>query len=170
MFFQLDTKENYNGCKKVYYDGKCIMTVDMDYAKEDSIREYLNEILGAFKERAYEEFDIENRFESEVRKIWQGNEHIYELKNQIEQKIKQESEQEIEDDSIDRKIEKGLREVEQLFSAMKEILNADEFELFKKLRNEEVHCLNDLETKFFAGNGCLDYVWVEYNGEKESRL
>ena len=105
--------------KKVYYDGKCIMTVDMDYAQEDSIREYLNEI---------------------------------------------------EEDSIERKIEKGLREVEQLFCAMKEILNADEFELFKKLRNEEVHCLNDLETKFFAGNGCLDYVWVEYNGEKESRL
>ena len=85
----------------------------------------------------------------------------------MEQKIKQEREQEIEEDSIERKIEKGLREVEQLFCAMKEILNADEFELFKKLRNEEVHCLNDLEAKFYAGNGCLDYVWVDDNGKKK---
>lgn len=49
------------GIKKVYYGGKCIMTVDMDYVKEDSMYEYLNEILRMLQERAYKEFDGEKR-------------------------------------------------------------------------------------------------------------
>lgn len=49
------------GIKKVYYGGKCIMTVDMDYVKEDSMYEYLNEILRMLQERAYKEFDVEKR-------------------------------------------------------------------------------------------------------------
>lgn len=33
--------------EKVYYNGKCIMTVDMDYIDRDSVNyEYLQEILG----------------------------------------------------------------------------------------------------------------------------
>ena len=145
--------------KKVYYDGKCIMTVDMDYVKEDCMYEYLNEILGMFQERAFKEFDLENKYESEARKIWEGNESLYELKNQVEQKI----EQEIVADSLEKCFEK----VDLLFCTMKEKLNADEFELFKKLRNEEVRCLNNLEQNFYAGKGCFDYVWVEQNGEKD---
>ena len=148
--------------KKVYYDGKCVMTVDMDYVKDDSMYEYLNEIFGMFQERAYKEFDVENRYESEARKVWKGNENLYELKNQVEQKI----DKEIEDDSFEKCFEK----VEQLFCIMKEKLNADEYELFKKLRNEEVRCLNDLEQNFFAGKGCLDYVWIEQNGKKDYRF
>ena len=134
---------------KVYYNGKCVMSVDMDYVKEDSMYEYLNEVFGMFQERAYKEFDVENRYESEARKVWKGNEGLYELKNQVEQQI----EQEIPADSFER--------VEQLFCIMKEKLNADEFEVFSKLRNEEVCCFNDLEQNFYVGEGCLDYVWIE---------
>lgn len=82
--------------KKVYYGGKCIMTVDMDYVNEDSMYEYLNEIFGMFQERAYREFDVEKRYESEARKVWEGNEDLYELKNQVEQELEQEFEQEDE--------------------------------------------------------------------------
>ena len=53
---------------------------------------------------------------------------------------------------------------------MKEKLNAEEFEIFKKLRNKEVKALNDFETNFYAGTGCLDYVWVEKNGKKDYRF
>ena len=36
--------------EKVYYNGKCIMTVDMDYIDRDSVNyEYLQEILGGFQ-------------------------------------------------------------------------------------------------------------------------
>ncbi len=36
--------------EKVYYNGKCIMTVDMDYIDRDSVNyEYLQEILGDFR-------------------------------------------------------------------------------------------------------------------------
>ena len=143
---------------KVYYNGKCIMTVDMDYVEEDIMYEYLNEILGKFQEKAYKEFDLESKYKSEAKKVWEGHEDLYELKNQAEQKV----EQEIEVDSF----EKYDEQVEQLFRIMKEKLNAEEFELFKKLRNEEVRRFNDLECNFYAGNGCFDYVWVEWNGRK----
>ena len=140
--------------KKLFYDEKCIMTVDMDYVKEDIMYEYLNEIFGMFQERAYQEFDIKSRYEFEARKVWKGNEDLYELMNQVEQQIDQEIEI------------GGFEKVELLFSRMKERLNEEEFELFRKLRNEEVTSYNNLETDFFAGNGCLDYVWVERNGKK----
>lgn len=145
--------------KKVYYAGKCIMTVDMDYVKEDSIYEYFNEFFGMLQEKAYKEFEIENRYESEARKVWKGYEWICELKDQVEQKL----DKEIAVDSWDKMTEK----VELLYSIMKDKLNADEFELFKKLRNEEVQCFNKLEQDFFAGEGCLDYVWIEKNGRKD---
>ena len=144
----------------MYYDGKCIMTVDMDYVKEDSMYEYLNEIFGMFQERAYKDFNVENRYESEARKVWKGNEDIYELMNKIEQNLEQEIKVDI--------LEKVLEKEEKLFCIMKEKLNDDEFELFKKLRNEEVRCFNDLEHSFFAGKGCLDYVWIEHNSKKDN--
>lgn len=82
--------------EKVYYNGKCIMTVDMDYIDRDSVNyEYLQEILGGFQERAFEEFDLENKYiKTEITKIWAGYENIYELKNKVEQ----EAEKVFEDD------------------------------------------------------------------------
>lgn len=32
--------------EKVYYNGKCVMIVDMDYIDRDSMYEHLQEILG----------------------------------------------------------------------------------------------------------------------------
>lgn len=148
--------------RKVYYDGKCIMTVDMDYVKEDGMREQLNDIFGMFQERAYKEFNVESRYEAESRKVWDGNENLCALKDQIEQKL----EQEIEADSF----EKCLEKVDRLFEIMKEKLNDDEFVLFKKLRNEEITCFNNLEQEFFAGEGCFDYVWIDENGKKDWRF
>lgn len=107
-----------------------------------------------FKERAFKEFDFENRYMSEARIVWKGNEDLFELKNKVEQEVEQSAEGD------------GFENVEQLFSIMKERLNDEEFEVFKKLRNKEVICYNELETKFYAGNGCIDYVWVERNGRK----
>lgn len=127
------------------------MTVDMDYVEKESEYECLNDCLGMFKERAFEEFKLENKYKTEIEKIWKGNEYLYELKNQVEQ--------EVEGNPYEK--------VEQLFCIMKEKLNADEFELFKKLRNEEVISYNNFETDFYAGKGCLDYVWVEKNGKKD---
>ena len=144
---------------KVYYNGKCVMAVDMEYVKEDSMYEYLNEIFGMFQDRAYKEFDVENKYESEARKVWKGNEDLYELKIQVEQQI----EQEILADSF----EKCFERVERLFCIMKEKLNADKFEVFSKLQNEEVRCFNELEQNFYAGEGCFDYVWIEWNGRKK---
>ena len=142
--------------EKVYYNGKCIMTVDMDYVKEDSMYEYLNEIYGMFHDRAYKEFGIENKIKSEVRKVWKENEDLYELKNQVEQKV----EQAFEDNPFEKE--------EQLYRIMKERLNDEEFELFTKLRNEEVKCFNKLEQNYFEGKDCLGYVWVERNGQKRN--
>lgn len=34
------------------------------------------------------------------------------------------------------------------------------------MRNEEVKSYNNFEQNFYAGKGCLDYVWVEKNDEK----
>lgn len=147
---------------KAYYNGNCVMTVDMDYVDSDSTKEYLQEILGSFKEKAFEEFDLENRCKTEIEKIWKGNENLYELKNQVEQKI----EQEVEVDCFEKLFEK----VEQLFCIMKEKLNDDEFELFKKLRSEEVNFYNNFDLNFYAGDGCLDYVWVEKNGKKDYKF
>ncbi len=90
-----------------------------------------------------------------------GNESLFELKNQIEQ----ENKQEIEAD-VFKAFEKEQEKIELLFARIKERLNEEEFELFRKLRNEEVTSYNDLEQKFFAGKGCFDYVWVEWNGQK----
>lgn len=145
--------------KKLFYDSKCIMTVDMDLVKEDSIHECLNEIFGMLQEKAYEEFGVEKRYEVEARKIWKGYENIYELMNQVEHQIKQES--------VIESIEDGLEELNKLYNIMQEKLNAEEFEIFKKLRNEEVRYWNDSDTNFFTGEGCLDYVWVEHNGKKQ---
>lgn len=47
--------------EKVYYTGKCFMTVDMDYV-DDRMYDYLMEILGIFKDKAFEEFDLENKW------------------------------------------------------------------------------------------------------------
>lgn len=137
--------------EKVYYNGKCIMTVDMDYIDRDSVNyEYLQEILGGFQERAFEEFDLENKYiKTEITKIWAGYENIYELKNKVEQ----EAEKVFEDDCF--------KKVDRLFDIMKEKLNTEEFEIFKKLRDEEVKAFNNYEQNFYAGTGSLDYVWVE---------
>lgn len=135
---------------KLYYNGKCVMTVDMDCVEEDNMREYLDEILGIFQERAFKEFDIDAKFEAEVRKVWKGNEDLYEMKNQVEKEIESE----------------GFEKIEQLFDVMKERLSAEKYELFGRLRGEDVKCYNRLETDFYAGTGCIDYVWVERNGKK----
>lgn len=136
------------------------MTVDMDYIDRDSVNyEYLQEILGAIQEMAFEEFDLENRYiKTEIVKIWAGNENLYELKNKVEQEI----EKTVEGD--------GFEKTEQLFRVMQEKLNADEFEIFKKLRNEEVKFCNNFEQNFYGGTGCLDYVWVEKNGKKDFKF
>ncbi len=145
--------------EKVYYNGKCVMTVDMDYIDGDSMYDYLQEILGGFQDRAFEEFDLENKYiKTEIAKIWAGYENLYEIKNKVEQEI----EEKFKDDCF--------KKVDQLFGIMKEKLNAEEFEIFKKLRNKEVKALNDFETNFYAGTGCLDYVWVEKNGKKDYRF
>ena len=139
---------------KVYYHGKCIMTLDMDYVKGDIIFDYLNEVLGKLQEMAFKEFDLETIYESEAKKVWNGNEELYKLKNQVEQEIESE----------------GFEQVEQLFDIMKERLNDEDFDLFKKLRNEDIICYNKLEIDFYAGEGGLDYVWVERNGQKKSHF
>lgn len=136
---------------KIYYHGKCVMTVDMDYVEEDSMREYLEDILGIFQDRAYKEFDIDTKFESEARKIWKGNEDLYELKNQVEKELESE----------------GIEKENQLYDVMKERLDAEKYDLFKKLRNEEVICYNKLEVDFYAGTACMDYVWVERRGKRK---
>lgn len=136
--------------KKMYYNGKCIMTVDMDYIQDDSMYEYLHEILGNFKDRAMVEFDIENKFEDEAKKVWKGKENWYELLLQVEKEVEGE----------------GFEKIDQVLSRIKEKLNDEEYKLFKELRNEYVTCYNNLENDFYAGTGCLDYVWVEHNGEK----
>lgn len=76
--------------EKVYYNGKCIMTVDMDYIDRDSVNyEYLQEILGGFQERAFEEFDLENKYiKTEITKIWAGYENIYELKIKLNKRLR----------------------------------------------------------------------------------
>lgn len=53
---------------------------------------------------------------------------------------------------------------------MKEKLNTEEFEIYKKLRDEEVKAFNNYEQNFYAGTGSLDYVWVEKNGKKDYRF
>ena len=64
--------------EKVYYNGKCVMTVDMDYIDGDSMYDYLQEILGGFQDRAFEEFDLENKYiKTEIAKIWAGYENLY---------------------------------------------------------------------------------------------
>lgn len=136
---------------KIYYHGKCVMTVDMDYVEEDTMREYLEEILGIFQDRAFKEFDIDTKFESEARKVWKGNEDLYELKNQVEKELESE----------------GIEKENQLYDVMKERLDAEKYDLFKKLRNEEVICYNKLEVDFYAGTGCMDYVWVERRGKRK---
>lgn len=96
------------------------MTVDMDYIDRDSMYEHLQEILGGFQDRVFEDY--------------------------------------------------CFKKVDQLFCMMKEKLNDEEFEILRKLRNEEVKALNDFETNFYAGTGCFDYVWVEKNGKKDYKF
>lgn len=136
---------------KLYYCGKCVMTVDMDCVEEDNMREYLDEILGIFNERAFKEFDIGAKFESEERKVWKGNEDLYEMMNRIEKEIESE----------------GFEKIEQLCDMMKERLDTEKYELFKRLRNEGVKRYNKLENDFYAGTGCMEYVWVERRGKKQ---
>lgn len=136
---------------KIYYNGTCVMTVDMDYVEEDSMREYLEEILGIFQDRAFKEFDIDTKFESEAKKVWKGNEDLYELMNQVEKGLESE----------------GIEKQEQLFDIMKEKLDNEKYSMFKKLRNEYVVCYNKLDVDFYAGSGCIDYVWVERRGQKK---
>lgn len=64
--------------EKLFYNGKCVMTVDMDYCEDDKMYEYLEEIVGIFQERAFEEFEIDSKLEIEIKKMWIGNEAIYE--------------------------------------------------------------------------------------------
>ena len=136
------------------------MTVDMDYIDRDSVNyEYLEEILGAIQERAFDEFDLENKYiKTEIAKIWAGYENLYELKNKVEQEV----EEKFKDDCF--------KKVDQLFDMMKEKLNTEEFEIFIKLRNEEVKAFNNFEQNFYAGTGSLEYVWVEKNGKKDFRF
>lgn len=141
--------------EKLYYNGKCVMTVDMDYIDMDSMYEYLQEIVGGFQDRALEEFDLKNRYiRTEIAKIWAGYENLYELKNKVEQAV----EEKFGDDCFKKQ--------DQLFCIMKEKLNDEEFEIFKELRNKEVRSLNNFDQNFYAGEGCLDYVWIEKDGEK----
>lgn len=76
------------------------------------------------------------------------------MKNQVEQEVEQEGEGD------------AFEKLDQLLCIMEKKLTADEFELFKKLRNEEVDIWNEFENNFYTGEGCLDYVWVESNGKK----
>lgn len=80
------------------------------------------------------------------------------MKNKVEQKI----EKTVEGD--------GFEKTEQLFRVMQEKLNADEFEILKKLRNEEVKSYNNFEQNLYGGTGCLDYVWVEKSGKKDFKF
>ena len=52
---------------------------------------------------------------------------------------------------------------------MRERLNDAEFELFDKLRGEYIKCIDELFDEY-CDKGCLDYVWVECNGEKKPYL
>lgn len=140
--------------EKLFYNGKCVMSVDMDCIEDDRINEYLEEIVGVFQERAFEEFNFTNKVETEIKKIWIGHENIYELKNQIERKL----EQEYEDNPFEK--------LEQLFKIMEENLGDEEFKIFKKLRNEEVSFYNNFEQDFYENGGSSDYVWIERNGRK----
>lgn len=144
--------------EKLFYNGKCVMTVDMDYCKDDIMYEYLEEIVGIFKDKAFKEFDIDSKIELEIKKMWIGNEAIYELKNQVEEKL----EQEYTDDPFEK--------VEQLFKIMEEKLNTEEFNIFKNIRNKEVDFYNESEINFYAGDGSMDYVWIEKNGRKDWRF
>lgn len=144
--------------EKLFYNGKCVMTVDMDYCKDDKMREYLQEFVGIFQEKAFKEFEIDSKLEIEIKKMWIGNEAIYELKNQVEEKL----EQEYTDDPFEK--------VEQLFKIMEEKLSTEEFNIFKKIRNKEVDFYNESETNFYAGDGAMDYVWIEKNGRKDWRF
>lgn len=66
------------------------MTVDMDYIDGDSMYEHLQEILGGFQDRAFEKFDLENKYiKTEIAKIWAGYENLYELKNKVEQEVEE---------------------------------------------------------------------------------
>ena len=144
--------------KKIFYNGKCVLTIDMDFVKEDAMYEALDNLLGMFKERAFEEFHLEEQYEAKVKSVWHGYEYIYELKNQVEKELEKEFEDE------------PFQKIEQLYSIMEEKLNDEEYEIFKKLRSEDVGCYNKLEGDFYAGAGCLDYVWVECNGKKSFLL
>lgn len=144
--------------EKLFYNGKCVMTVDMDYCEDDKMYDYLEEIVGIFQEKAFKEFEIDSKLEIEIEKMWIGNEAIYELKNQVEEKL----EQEYTDDPFEK--------VEQLFKIMEEKLSTEEFNIFKKIRNEEVGFYNEIERNFYARDGAMDYVWVEENGRKYSRF
>lgn len=144
--------------EKLFYNGKCVMTVDMDYCEDDKMYDYLEEIVGIFQERAFKEFEIDSKLEIEIKKMWIGNEAIYELKNQVEAKL----ELEYADDPFEK--------VEQLFKIMEEKLSTEEFNIFKKIRNEEVVFYNESERNFYVGDGAMDYVWVEKNGRKYWRF
>lgn len=53
---------------------------------------------------------------------------------------------------------------------MEEKLSTEEFNIFKKIRNEEVVFYNESERNFYVGDGAMDYVWVEKNGRKYLRF
>lgn len=144
--------------EKLFYNGKCVMTVDMDYCEDDKMYDYLEEIVGIFQEKAFKEFEIDSKLEIEIKKMWIGNEAIYELKKQVEEKL----EQECKDNPFEK--------LEQLFKIMEEKLSTEEFNIFKKIRREEVGFYNESERNFYAGDGAMDYVWVEKNGRKYWRF
>lgn len=144
--------------EKLFYNGKCVMTVDMDYCEDDKMYDYLEEIVGIFREKAFKEFEIDSKLEIEIKKMWIGNEAIYELKKQVEEKL----EQECKDNPFEK--------LEQLFKIMEEKLSTEEFNIFKKIRREEVGFYNESERNFYAGDGAMDYVWVEKNGRKYWRF
>lgn len=139
--------------KKLYYLGKCVMTVDMDYIEDDIMYEYLNEIVDMFSDKAIEKIDFFEKNEYEARKVWKGNEKLYELMNQIEQ--------ELETEGLEM-----FEKVEQLYNIMQEKLNDEEFKLFGKLRGEYIRIWNKLDQDFFDKGEILNYVWVESNGKK----